>query len=245
MSTMITYKLFDGPDPIKQIMPSVNKVLLDDILITRVNTGMFRRSFVVDYQGKQAGAGGLITFKDLPLPIFNGAILPYMKLQFKAYMSSWNKANVMRFENDLKCVFTAAPNANTDIQNDNNGSTQFKPIIDPKTGAITGWDFQIDQAGGGWISSGLTVPDLPADALIPYETTMKITDQPGGPFSMLGFGVAGVKQLVPVAHQGNPLQSSNWTKGLAAQFQIEIINPGTTQIVYQDPEICCSDVAFV
>lgn len=236
MSTMITYKLFDI-DPLVQIMPSVNPVPLDNIYWQRINTGPFKRSFVVDYVGSKAGAGGLLTWKSLPLPVFNGSVLPYVKFRWKAYISSFNLFNLWRFENDIKGVFTAAPNAASQIANVHNGSCQFKPV------PAGGWSFQIDKSGGGWVDSGQQIAAIPADSLVQYETAM-FMDTVNSQFSFLSFSLNGAVQAVPASMQKLPLQTSNWAAGLAAQVQVEIVAPGSCQVIYQDPEICCSDVAF-
>lgn len=207
---------------------SINKPQSKVFVATQMPSG----SMLVENGLDQPYGGALVSLTH-DLDTLNGQLLRYCSWRFQFRFPPETYANLARFENDIKICVKTRPNAQTEIRNVANFSTQWNC----ETGA-----FQIDHDPPGWVDSGY-VPS--ANVITPDEWhSLHFTysyDDVALTFSIESVQWDNELYIMPDEHKNIPMQETNWEKCCKYQLQNEGYKPGTVLVEYDDGVMKWSD----
>lgn len=179
------------------ISTSINPVLADAILSQNL-TG---QSLQVSMISSKAYGGGLVSLNQ-PVPMINGAPLPYLKMYWKINPSVEAAALARCYECDAKIIFPAAPNSSTQIQNEYDGSAQLN--------LAEGGMWQIDDATPTWVDTGYKPGPFPAGVWTPFTIVYKL-DYTAKTLSVISIAQGNnAAYAIPATLQNIAAHNSNW-----------------------------------
>lgn len=227
----VTYTYLQTPASawITNLGPEINDPASASFAASSLQDGRLR----VSNRGGKSFAGGLVARKINP-PIVEGVTLSYGMLTAVVTIPDAALSNLARLETDFILVTSASPDPKQSIPNKFNGSTQ----LNLQTG-----HFEIDASSSAahWsdIGSGPGTeiePDTPHEMAIRYQW-----DFAQKRHSTLSIEWDGIMYPVPESMQNVGNQESNWDAVMAIQLQSEILEKGSTEVIYDDIMLTLSD----